>query len=118
MKIVQIKMLRSFRDDCGCTILWEGKTYFAIDGGDYWLVQRYPDTGFIRVVPKGPKRITPTPYAEVVPIHTDEEPPECLDQGSQCPGCYFCKPDETPSTPGCCPDCGCDYNSNCGCTCC
>lgn len=93
MKVVKIKMLKNFFVD-GVSVLYEGRTYFAIDGGDYWVVQRYSDSGFFRVVPKRPTPPTPIPivYAEVVPTHTKAS--------------------------GCCPDCGCDYKHNCDCICC
>ena len=79
MKIVKIKMLRNFVDDHSTISLHKGSEYYAIDGGDYWLAQRYLDGGFVVVVPK---KVVPTTYiiyAEVVPTHTDEESPE--------PGC-------------------------------
>ena len=68
MKVVRIMMLQNFADGDQHIILHKGKTYFAIDGGDYWLVQRYSDSGFIRAVPKGSQK--PIEYAKVVPIHT------------------------------------------------
>ena len=84
MKIIKLKMLRNFVDDSGSIILLhEGETYFAIDGGDYWLVQRFLGADFTKVVPKTVKKphhetvIYTT--AEIVPTHTDIEPP--------CPGC-------------------------------
>lgn len=83
MKIVQIKMLKDFIDERNLTILYKDSTYFAIDGGDYWVVQRFVECMFYRVVPKDMR------YAlEVVPIHKDGESPD----------------------PGCCPeppDCDC-----------
>ena len=88
MKIVKIKMLKNFRDDHCSIVLHEGETYFAIDGGDYWLVQRFLGADFTKVVPKvveispEPARLKTTITAEVVPTYTytDQSP-------QQCPGC-------------------------------
>lgn len=96
MKIVKIKMLQDFTDSEGRLTLLKGNEYFAIDGGDYWAAQRYFDSGFTRVIPKGIVASTYTIYAEVVPTHTD--PPD--QAPSSCPGCHFCNPDRYSSTFG------------------
>ena len=88
MKIVEIKMLKDFPNVSDYVILHKSKTYFAIDGEDYWLVQRHLGDGFSWVVPKvveiTPKsaRLKTTITAEVIPtyVYTDQSP-------QQCPGC-------------------------------
>lgn len=92
MKVVKLKMLRNFLGEKGPIILYEGKIYFAFDGGDYWLVQRYLGDGFNWVVPKKPEEVTPTVYAEVVPTHTDQTRTDQYPQ--QCLGCSSCKPEK------------------------
>ena len=67
MNVVKIKMLRDFTDDHSTILLHKGNEYYAIDGGDYWIVQRWSDGMFIRVVPKHLQSpVIPEVYAEEV----------------------------------------------------
>lgn len=71
--VVKIKMLKDFVDESrldSCShpiVLLKGETYFAIDAGDYWIVQACSGTEFCWVVPKEYEPVVaPTAYAKEV----------------------------------------------------